>query len=154
MAIAMPAVTLIAELFLLVESPYWLMLRGRKEDARKSLAFLNPNSTAEQLDLAVDTLSYTIAKDAEEHLAVRFPSLVSLIVVTNTNPTPYRQASQTSYLDCFKGVDRRRTWVAVFAPLSQNLTGQNMIGTYGTCEFACRDESPTNHLTKPPRRLL
>jgi len=79
MAIAMPVITLVAELFLLVESPYWLMLRGRREDARKSLAFLNPNSTAEQLDLAVDTLSYTIAKDAEEHLAVRRSDLVPSI---------------------------------------------------------------------------
>lgn len=70
MAIALPVVTLVAQLFLLVESPYWLMLRGRREDAKKSLAFLNPNSTDEQLELAVDTLSYTIAKDAEENSAV------------------------------------------------------------------------------------
>lgn len=68
MAIAMPAITLIAELFLLVESPYWLMLRGRKEDAKKSLRFINPKCSEEELDLAVETLSYTIAKEAEENL--------------------------------------------------------------------------------------
>jgi hypothetical protein len=53
-AIAMPAGTLIAELFLLVESPYCLMLRSRKEDAKKSLRFINLKCSEEELDLPLN----------------------------------------------------------------------------------------------------
>jgi MFS family permease len=64
-ALAAPALTLIAEVFLLVESPYWLMMKGRKEQARKALAFINPKSSEVDLDRAVAVLEYTLEKEAE-----------------------------------------------------------------------------------------
>lgn len=40
-ALALPTLTLILELFVLVESPWWLLLKGRRDQARKSLLALN-----------------------------------------------------------------------------------------------------------------
>jgi hypothetical protein len=64
-ALAAPVLTLIAEVVLLVESPYWLMMKGRKEQARKALAFINPKSSEVDLDRAVAVLEYTLEKEAE-----------------------------------------------------------------------------------------
>jgi hypothetical protein len=66
-------------------------------------------------------LEYTLEKEAEEN----------------------ELAKQSSYLDCFKGVDLRRTFCAVFPPITQNLTGQNLAGTYATCEWAWHVHVPS-----------
>ena len=70
-ALAAPVLTLAAELFLLVESPYWLMMKGRKEQARKTLAFINPKTSDEDLDRAVAVLEYTLEKESEANEQVR-----------------------------------------------------------------------------------
>ena len=46
------------------------------------------------------------------------------------------QASGSTYLDCFKGVDGRRTFCAVFPALTQNMSGQNLAGTYCSLFFS------------------
>jgi SP family general alpha glucoside:H+ symporter-like MFS transporter len=134
-ALAAPVLTLIAEVFLLVESPYWLMMKGRKEQARKALAFINPKSSEVDLDRAVAVLEYTLEKEAEANEQV-----VAECFPTSKGSSAHhlflsdRQHRNTTYVDCFKGVDLRRTFCAVFPPISQNLTGQNLVGTYATCE--------------------
>lgn len=118
-ALALPTITLILELFLLVESPYYLLMRGRKEEARKSLDYINGTAPGYDSDRALAELEYTLEKEAE---------LATL-------------EKDSSYLDCFKGVDRRRTFCAVFPAITQNLTGQNLTGTYMTYFFSLAGES-------------
>lgn len=44
------------------------------------------------------------------------------------------QSKGASYFECLRGTDLRRTFVAVFPAITQNLSGQNLVGTYATCK--------------------
>ncbi|GFZ45718.1 hypothetical protein JCM24511_03447 [Saitozyma sp. JCM 24511] len=112
-ALALPTISLLAELCILVESPWWLLMRGRKEQARKNLDYIYSWQDNYDSEAMMAALEYTLEKEAEEN----------------------ELAKQSSYLDCFKGVDLRRTFCAVFPPITQNLTGQNLAGTYATYFF-------------------
>ncbi|KAJ9117070.1 hypothetical protein QFC24_006529 [Naganishia onofrii] len=112
-AVALPVITLALELFMLVESPQWLLMRGRTADARKSIRFMYPMVSEEEIDMTCAQLAYTLEKEAEE---------------AELN-------KQSTYLDCFKGVDLRRSFCAIFPPITQNLTGQNLAGTYALTIF-------------------
>ncbi len=60
-ALASPVLTFIAEFFLvvdlLVESPCWLLMKGRVEQCRKALVFLNPKDTKEDIETKMASLS-------------------------------------------------------------------------------------------------
>jgi hypothetical protein len=80
-AVALPIITLILELCLLVESPYWLMMRGRVADARKSIRFMYPKVSEEEIEMTCAQLAYTLEKEAEEaelvsHLLLAFRKTV------------------------------------------------------------------------------
>lgn len=72
-AVALPVITLILEIFLLVESPYWLMMRGRVADTKKSLRFMYPKATEEEVEMTCAQLAYTLEKEAEEAELVSNP---------------------------------------------------------------------------------
>jgi len=86
------------------ESPWWLIRKGRIEDAKKALLRLtsrnDPNFNAD------DTLDMMI----------------------HTNALEKEISAGTSYLDCFKGVDLRRTEVVVVVWAIQNLCGSAFMG--------------------------
>ncbi|KAJ9114713.1 hypothetical protein QFC22_005589 [Naganishia vaughanmartiniae] len=65
-AVALPIMTLILQLFMLVESPQWLLMRGRTDDARKSIRFMYPKVSDEEIDMTLAQLAYTLEKEAEE----------------------------------------------------------------------------------------
>lgn len=69
-AIACPTITLVLQLILLVESPWWLMMKGRQDQARKSLDYLYGKTPGYDSDKAVAELEYTLAKEAEIKAAV------------------------------------------------------------------------------------
>ncbi|KAG0655501.1 hypothetical protein C6P46_000847 [Rhodotorula mucilaginosa] len=89
-AIACPTITLVLQLLLLVESPWWLMMKGCQDQARKALDYLYGKTPGYDSDKAVAELEYTLAKEAEIKAA----------------------AAGATYLDCFRGINGRRTFCA------------------------------------------
>lgn len=80
-AIACPTITLILQLLLLVESPWWLMMQGRQDQARKALDYLYGKTPGYDSDKAVAELEYTLAKEAEIKAAVSGDSPDSMPVI-------------------------------------------------------------------------
>ena len=74
--LAAPTASLVLQLFLLPESPSWLVVHGRKDDARKSIARLHPKMSEDELDIEVNLLVYTIEK--ENHIAIEVRFLQSI----------------------------------------------------------------------------
>jgi len=93
--------------FLAPESPWWLVRHGKLDEARAAL------------------LKLTSKKNT------RFNVEDTLAMMIHTNELEIQQTSGTSYLDCFKGVDLRRTEVTCMTWLIQQTSGSPMIG-WGT----------------------
>jgi MFS transporter, SP family, general alpha glucoside:H+ symporter len=86
------------------ESPYWLVRKNRFDDAMNSIRRLQSKSEGEE----------TVA------------ATVSMIRLTNEQEKAVQEG--TSYWDCFKGVDRRRTEVACVTWVCQNMCGSGFMG--------------------------
>ena len=93
--------------FFAPESPWWLVRHGKIDQARAALLKLtsknNPNFNVE------DTLAMMI----------------------HTNELEIQQTAGTSYWDCFKGIDLRRTEITVMVWVVQNTSGSALMG-WGT----------------------
>lgn len=87
------------------ESPWWLVRKERYEDAKKSIMRLASKSEIVNPD---------------EQIAM----------MVHTNELEKEINAGTSYLDCFKGVDLRRTEVACGVWMCQNLCGSGLMGKY------------------------
>lgn len=94
--------------FFAPESPWWLVRHGKLDQARAALLKLT-NAKANTAFNVEDTLAMMI----------------------HTNELEIQQTSGTSYLDCFKGVDLRRTEITCLVWLMQQTSGSAMIG-WGT----------------------
>lgn len=88
------------------ESPWWLVRRGRTEDAKKAL------------------LSLTSKKNTDT--AFNVDDTVAMMVTTNELERALE--SGTGYLDCFKGIDLRRTEIVCVTWSIQNLCGSAFMG--------------------------
>jgi MFS transporter, SP family, general alpha glucoside:H+ symporter len=93
--------------FIAPESPWWLVRHGKIDEARTAL------------------LRLTSKKN------VNFNVEDTLAMMIHTNELEIQQTAGTSYSDCFKGVDLRRTEVTVMTWVIQNSSGSPMIG-WGT----------------------
>jgi hypothetical protein len=82
MALASPTITLVLQLFLLPESPWWLLMKGRKDAARKSLLFMNSGNKNFDPEQAILELEYTLQKEHElaEQVSRRFGSYCCLLL--------------------------------------------------------------------------
>lgn len=109
-ALALPTITLVLELLYLVESPWWLVMRGKIDDARKALIFINKSVPDFDVDEALMQLEYTLRKESEQRAMMQ----------------------DASYLECFRGTDLRRTFCALFPAITQNLSGQNLVGKFSS----------------------
>jgi len=94
--------------FFAPESPWWLVRHGKLDQARAAL------------------LKLTSAK-----ANANFNVEDTLAMMIHTNELEIQQTAGTSYIDCFKGVDLRRTEVTCITWLIQQTCGSPMIG-WGT----------------------
>ncbi|PYI33536.1 general substrate transporter [Aspergillus indologenus CBS 114.80] len=94
--------------FLAPESPWWLIRRGRKEEALRSIKRLGKE------------------KEEEAHQA--------LAMMERTIEIEKEQGGNPSLIDLFKGTDLRRTAIACFCYAGQNFAG-NLIANQATFFF-------------------
>jgi MFS transporter, SP family, general alpha glucoside:H+ symporter len=94
--------------FFAPESPWWLVRHGKLDQARAALLKLTSKKNNANFNVE-DTLAMMI----------------------HTNELEIQQTSGTSYWDCFKGVDLRRTELTVMAWVIQQTSGSPMLG-WGT----------------------
>lgn len=101
---------LIVGVYLAPESPWWLVRKGRLEEAKRSL------------------LRLTTKNDPD------FDADKTIAMMEHTNQLEQEISSGTSYLDCFKGVDLRRTEICAVAWVTQSICGSTFIG-YSTAFY-------------------
>jgi MFS transporter, SP family, general alpha glucoside:H+ symporter len=97
--------------FLAPESPWWLTRKGLHEDAKKALRTLQSKKIAEDTDIdaTVAMMVYTYEYEMSANIG-------------------------SSYSDCFKGIDLRRTEITCIVWAIQNLSGSGFMG-YSTYFF-------------------
>jgi SP family general alpha glucoside:H+ symporter-like MFS transporter len=88
------------------ESPWWLVRKGDRQGARAALLRLTSRN---QAGFSVDE---TIA------------------MIEHTNEMEKKAKEGVGYLDCFRGVDLRRTEIVVGIWIVQTLGGQNLMGYF------------------------
>ncbi|KAF2183967.1 maltose permease MAL61 [Zopfia rhizophila CBS 207.26] len=98
-------VPLLVGIFLAPESPWWLVRKGRTDDAKKSL-------------LRLTSLNRETDFDADETVAM----------MVHTTALEEKITKGASYLDCFKGTDLRRTEIVCMCWAIQNLSGNAFSG--------------------------
>ncbi|USP80624.1 hypothetical protein yc1106_07898 [Curvularia clavata] len=98
-------VPLLIGVFLAPESPWWLVRKGRLDDAKKSL-------------LRLTSLNRETDFDADETVAM----------MVHTTALEEKITQGASYWDCFKGTDLRRTEIVCMAWAMQNLSGNAFSG--------------------------
>ena len=98
-------VPLLIGISLAPESPWWLVRKGRLEDAKKSL-------------LRLTSLNKETDFDADETIAM----------MVHTTSLEEKITKGASYLDCFRGTDRRRTEIVCMVWAIQNLSGNSFSG--------------------------
>lgn len=86
--------------FFAPESPYFLVRKDRLEEARKMLQRLGSNKTDEEISSQLAMIVHTTKIEATLH-------------------------EGTSYWDCFKGTDLRRTEIACVTFIGQVLSGSS-----------------------------
>lgn len=90
------------------ESPWWLVRKGRIEDAKEAL-------------LRLTTVNSETDFDADETIGM----------MVHTTALEEKITSGASYWDCFKGIDLRRTEIVCMVWAIQNLSG-NSFSNYST----------------------
>ncbi|CZR67483.1 probable transporter (major facilitator superfamily) [Phialocephala subalpina] len=86
------------------ESPWWLVRHNRTEDAKRALLRLTTRNDP------------TFNADA------------TIAMMTHTNEIEKQLSAGTSYWDCFKGIDLRRTEIACMVWMVQTLCGSTFMG--------------------------
>ncbi|EFQ94346.1 hypothetical protein PTT_07986, partial [Pyrenophora teres f. teres 0-1] len=92
------------------ESPWWLIRQNRFADAKASLQRLRTKPKS--------------VSDAEFDLVL----VGTMEGMMETNDREQRMQTGTSYKDCFKGVDRRRTEITCMVWIIQTLCGSTFMG--------------------------
>lgn len=90
----------------LPESPRWLLFKDRRSDARKALGWMRQGrSTDDETDVELELLDAALQEQIEHNKA-------------------------TSYLDCFRTSNLRRTLIAILVQLFQQIQGNSFMNNY------------------------
>jgi len=108
------------------ESPWWLVRKQRYEDAERSLNRLSSSSVNNKLTLAI---------------------------MIETDRLEYEMETGTTYCDCFKKVNLRRTEISIGVFVIQALSGIYLIN-YATLFFQRKRYSPPPLLSRSINNLL
>ncbi|KAF6803705.1 maltose permease [Colletotrichum sojae] len=95
----------------LPESPSWLLIKGRREDAARS--YRRFNGPKFDVDAAMAVAETAMAKEQEAK----------------------KEQESSRWLDCFRGSNGRRTLIIVMVYLSQQAIGVNFVSGYLTYYF-------------------
>ncbi|CAK7201389.1 hypothetical protein SEUCBS139899_004093 [Sporothrix eucalyptigena] len=109
-------VPLMVGIFFAPESPWWLVRRGRIEDAKRALLRLTSKKESEAVDENGDS---TFDPDA------------TIAMMVHTTALEANATKGASYLDCFRGTDLRRTEIVCMVWAIQNFSG-NSFSNYST----------------------
>jgi MFS transporter, SP family, general alpha glucoside:H+ symporter len=111
---------LLLSIFLTILCDRWLVRHGKLDEARAAL-------------LRLTSKKYNPDFDVEDTLAM----------MIHTNELEIQQTAGTSYWDCFKGVDRRRTELTVMTWVIQQSSGSAMMGwaTYFLIQVGLSNEN-------------
>lgn len=103
-------VPLMVGIWLAPESPWWLVRKGRLEEAKRSLSRLTSRNNTENSE------------------AVPFKLDETLSMMVHTNEMEKELLAGTSYLDLFRGVNLRRTEIVCTTWMIQTLSGSTFMG--------------------------
>ncbi|KAL2826104.1 general substrate transporter [Aspergillus cavernicola] len=95
--------------YLAPESPWWLVRKDRREDA-------------------IDSLKRLTASNPDPAVAELFNPSETVSMIVYTNSLEQHIEIGTSYLDCFRRTDLRRTEIACCAWVAQSLCGAGLMG--------------------------
>lgn len=107
-------------------------MRGKIEEAKKTLKFMYPNRSEEERGIIYAEYEYTLNQEAEK------ASLVSgyLLDLLNNRMTytifTIKIDEKASFLDLFRGTDLRRTFCAFFPAITSSLAGNVLTGPQKT----------------------
>lgn len=105
-------------IFFAPESPWWLVRRGRIEDAKRSLLRLTSKKVRE-------------GADPNDPNAEVFDPDATIAMMVHTTALEADASKGASYLDCFRGHDLRRTEIVCMVWAIQNFSG-NSFSNYST----------------------
>lgn len=100
------------------ESPWWLVRRGRIDDAKNALLRLTSKKVRE-------------GGDPNDPNADHFDPDATIAMMVHTTALEANATKGASYLDCFRGHDLRRTEIVCMVWAIQNLSG-NSFSNYST----------------------